>query len=145
MCVLPQRDEPDELQASEEVKGVRDRSGDAIEQAMIALAGVIRYAPLRRKGGGVLTVNEYFDGRVKSIGFQDEEGAATSGVMEPGEYEFSTSTKERMTVMTGLLTIRRPSDEEWVAYPPGESFDVPGNVSFRVKVDEPTAYLCRYG
>lgn len=92
----------------------------------------------------MLTVNEYFDGRVKSIGFQDSEGLITSGVMEPGEYEFSTSTAERMTVMTGMLTIRRPGDDDWVRFSPGQSFDVRGKVSFRVKVDEPSAYLCRY-
>ena len=93
----------------------------------------------------MLTVNEYFDGRVRSIGFEDREGPITSGVMEPGEYEFSTSTRERMTVMIGMLTVRRPGDEDWVRFSPGESFAVPSNVSFQVNVHEPTAYLCRYG
>jgi uncharacterized protein YaiE (UPF0345 family) len=34
----------------------------------------------------VLDVNEYFDGNVKSIGFQTETLRATVGVMAPGEY-----------------------------------------------------------
>ncbi len=35
----------------------------------------------------MLDVNEYFDGRVKSIGFQTETLRATVGVMAPGTYE----------------------------------------------------------
>ena len=93
----------------------------------------------------MLKVNEYFDGKVKSIGFEDSQGSITSGVMEAGEYVFSTSSKELMTVVTGDLTIKRPDDAEWTTFPAGESFPVPANVSFEVKVAEPTAYICRYG
>ena len=93
----------------------------------------------------MLTVNEYYGGRVKSIRLQDREGLLTSGSMESGEVEFSTSSRERMTVMTGSLTIRRPGDAAWATVRRGESFDVPAHVSFHVKADEPTAYLCRYG
>ena len=92
----------------------------------------------------MLKVNEYFDGRVKSIGFEDDEGPITSGVMEPGDYTFSTSSKELMTVVTGALTIKRPADTDWVAFAAGQSFDVPADVSFGVRVEQPTAYICRY-
>jgi len=37
-----------------------------------------------------LTVNTYFDGSVKSIGFQTADLPATVGVMVPGEYTFDT-------------------------------------------------------
>ncbi|MCK5248142.1 pyrimidine/purine nucleoside phosphorylase [Candidatus Bipolaricaulota bacterium] len=92
----------------------------------------------------MLKVNEYFDGKVKSIGFEDSEGPVTSGVMEAGNYTFSTSSKELMIVVTGSLTIKRPQDAEWETFPAGESFNVPANVSFDVKVEQPTAYICRY-
>ena len=36
----------------------------------------------------MLAVNEYFEGKVKSIGFQGEGKPASVGVMEPGDYEF---------------------------------------------------------
>jgi uncharacterized protein YaiE (UPF0345 family) len=62
----------------------------------------------------MLKVNEYFDGKVKSIGFEDGEGPVTSGVMESGDYTFSTSSKELMTVVTGALAIKRPGNSEWV-------------------------------
>lgn len=93
----------------------------------------------------MLKVNEYFDGKVKSIGFEDNEGPITSGVMEAGEYTFSTSSKELMVVVTGELVIKRPEDTDWVAFPAGKSFHVPSDVSFDVKVSQPTAYICRYG
>ena len=48
-------------------------------------------------------VNEYFEGKVKSIGFQTETLPATVGVMAPGEYEFGTSQRETMTVVSGVL------------------------------------------
>ncbi|MBE0635094.1 pyrimidine/purine nucleoside phosphorylase [Candidatus Bipolaricaulota bacterium] len=93
----------------------------------------------------MLKVNEYFDGKVKSIGFEDDRGPATAGVMEAGKYTFSTSSKELMIVVTGALTIKRPEDAEWITFPAGESFHVPADVSFEVKVESSTAYICRYG
>jgi len=92
----------------------------------------------------MLKVNEYFDGKVKSIGFEDEMGSITSGVMEAGEYTFSTSSEELMTVITGKLIIKRPEDTDRLAFSAGESFHVPAGVSFEVNVEEPTAYICRY-
>ena len=93
----------------------------------------------------MLKVNEYFDGKVKSIAFEDNEGPVTSGVMESGDYTFSTSSKERMIVVAGTLTVKRPADVDWVTFAAGESFDVPANASFGVRVEQPTAYVCRYG
>ena len=92
----------------------------------------------------MLKVNEYFDGKVKSIGFEDNEGPITSGVMEPGDYTFSTSSKELMVVVTGELVVKRPADADRVAFPAGQPFHVPSDVSFDVKVSQPTAYICRY-
>ena len=93
----------------------------------------------------MLKVNEYFDGKVKSIGFEDREGPVTSGVMESGEYTFSTSSKERMIVVTDALTVQRPGDADGVTFAAGQSFDVPANASFEVRVEQSTAYVCRYG
>jgi len=93
----------------------------------------------------MLNCNEYFDGKVKSIGFEDGSGPATIGVMEPGEYTFSTASKELMQVVSGALTVRLPGSEDWQTFAAGSSFDVPGDASFDLKVAEPTSYLCRYG
>lgn len=89
-------------------------------------------------------VNEYFDGSVKSIAFQSETLPATVGVMAPGEYEFGTSQKETMTVVSGALTVRLPDTDEWQTFGAGEEFVVESNVKFQVKVAVDTAYLCTY-
>ena len=92
----------------------------------------------------MLTVNEYFDGNVKSIGFQGSPLAASVGVMAPGEYEFGTSQKETMTVIDGELVVKLPRSDEFVAHPAGASFVVEANQSFHLQVATETAYLCTY-
>jgi len=89
-------------------------------------------------------VNEYFDGRVKSLGFQSQDGPATIGVMAPGEYEFGTSTVEVMTVISGALTVRLPGSDAWRDYKAGESFTVEAGKKFQLKVAAESAYLCLY-
>lgn len=92
----------------------------------------------------MLDVNEYFDGKVKSIGFQTETLPATVGVMAVGEYTFSTSQHEVMMVVSGALTVKLPGDNEWQTFSAGEKFEVPANESFDLKVAVETAYLCTY-
>ncbi|MBF0249138.1 MAG: pyrimidine/purine nucleoside phosphorylase [Alphaproteobacteria bacterium] len=89
-------------------------------------------------------VNEYFDGKVKSIAFQGEALPATVGVMAAGEYEFSTSQKETMTVVSGALTVKLPGEDGWTTYKSGDSFVVAANASFQLQVAGDTAYLCTY-
>lgn len=92
----------------------------------------------------MLNVNEYFDGKVKSIAFQTATLPATVGVMAPGEYTFSTSQKEVMTVVSGALTVLLPGSSDWHTYEAGAAFEVPANASFQLKVAIDTAYLCTY-
>lgn len=89
-------------------------------------------------------VNEYFEGKVKSIGFTTAEGAATVGVMAQGEYDFGTSTVEIMTVTSGALQVRLPGESAWRAVRAGESFTVAAGVTFGVRVADPASYLCQY-
>ena len=92
----------------------------------------------------MLTVNEYFDGKVKSIGFKTATLPATVGAMEIGEYEFGTSQKETMTVVSGELIVKLPGRDEWQKFSQGGHFVVEANQSFQVKVNEESAYLCTY-
>nr|WP_086938921.1 pyrimidine/purine nucleoside phosphorylase [Thaumasiovibrio occultus] len=92
----------------------------------------------------MIKVNEYFEGAVASLGF-DFKGEKTSvGVMQPGEFTFGTVAPERMTVIKGALTVKLPGSVEWVTYRDGDSFEVPGDSSFEVKIEVNTAYLCDY-
>jgi uncharacterized protein YaiE (UPF0345 family) len=89
-------------------------------------------------------VNEYFEGKVKSLAFQAAEGPATIGVMAPGEYELGTSTVEIMTVVSGALTVKLPGSDAWKECRAGASFTVEAGKKFQLKVAADAAYLCLY-
>ncbi|MCX6306426.1 MAG: pyrimidine/purine nucleoside phosphorylase [Bacteroidetes bacterium] len=88
--------------------------------------------------------NEYFDGKVKSIAFTTLEGPATMGVMAPGEYEFGTSTVEHMTVISGVMVVQLPGEQEWKEFNPFEMFIVPKDKKFRLRIAFDAAYFCLY-
>ena len=88
--------------------------------------------------------NEYFDGKVKSIGFRSTIGRATVGVMAPGEYEFGTDTVEHISIVNGEMGVRLPGDANFKTYKPGDRFVVEKDVKFQLKVPVETAYLCIY-
>ena len=92
----------------------------------------------------MLKTNSYFDGNVVSIAFQSESLPATVGVMAAGEYEFGTSQKETMTVVSGRLVVKLPEQDEWQTFEQGASFIVEANKSFQLQVPVATAYLCTY-
>ncbi|VEC04646.1 protein YaiE [Klebsiella pneumoniae] len=59
----------------------------------------------------MLQSNEYFDGKVKSIGFTSSStGRASVGVMAEGEYTFGTAQPEEMTVVSGALNVLLPGE-----------------------------------
>ena len=92
----------------------------------------------------MLKVNEYFEGKVKSIAFATAEGPATAGVMARGEYEFGTSTKEIMIVTAGKMAVKLPGSSDWKEYKPFERFEVEPNKRFNVRIDEESSYVCYY-
>ncbi len=91
-----------------------------------------------------MEVNHYFDDQVLSLSFQNSNGLSSVGVMEPGNYEFSTSQNERMVIISGALLVQREDDLEPLLYSDGEEFHVRNDQTFNVEVTEPTAYLCEY-
>jgi uncharacterized protein YaiE (UPF0345 family) len=90
-------------------------------------------------------VNEYFEGKVKSIAFDTETLPATIGVMAVGDYEFGTSQFETMKVVTGALTVQLPDSDQWQTFAENEVFTVEANQKFKVQVKTNTVYLCTYG
>lgn len=92
----------------------------------------------------MFTVNEYYSGQVKSIGFQTASQPATIGVMAPGEYTFSTDCLETMTVISGQLTVQLPGVQSWQTFVVGDSFEVAAQQKFTLRVAENSAYLCTY-
>ena len=96
------------------------------------------------KESAMLEVNEYFDGKVKSIAFQTATLPATVGVMAPGNYEFDTSKKEVVTVVSGLMTVKLPGEDTWQDFQPGDSFTVAAGQVFHLQIAVDSAYLCTY-
>lgn len=88
--------------------------------------------------------NQYFDGNVMSMAFENEEGKATVGIMAPGEYEFGTSTVELMTIVSGEMTVLLPGETEWVTYKPYQTFVVQKDQKFKLIVKADCAYKCVY-
>lgn len=88
--------------------------------------------------------NSYFEGKVMSIALQNADGPATIGAMKAGEYEFGTATVEHMTVVSGKMEVMLPGEAEWTAYTPFQTFIVPANIRFKVKMETETAYICHY-
>lgn len=89
-------------------------------------------------------VNEYFDGAVKSIAFNTETLPATVGVMAKGDYEFGTSQKEYLTIVSGSLQAQLPGSSNWQTFNQGDSFIVAANQQFKVSIPADVAYLCLY-
>ena len=89
-------------------------------------------------------VNEYFDGKVKSIAFNTKECPATLGVMAVGEYEFGTSTVEYITVVSGIMTVKLPGESTYKDYKPFDTFIVPKDSKFQLKIPADAAYVCLY-
>ncbi|MGY5352707.1 pyrimidine/purine nucleoside phosphorylase [Wenyingzhuangia sp. IMCC45533] len=92
----------------------------------------------------MISANEYFDGNVKSLGYETKKGKSTLGVMEVGEYEFGTSQHETMTVIEGEMIVKLPGSSEWETYKAGQAYQIDANEKFQVKVSTQTSYLCQY-
>lgn len=92
----------------------------------------------------MFNVNEYFDGKVKSLGFKNTDGPVTIGVMAKGEYEFGTSMVEHMTVTSGAMKVLLYGETDWKVYGQFETFRVEKDSKFKVVVEDQTSYLCAY-
>lgn len=92
----------------------------------------------------VREANIYFDGKVTSRIVNFPDGTyKTLGIMLPGEYEFGTEAKELMEILSGEMDVLLP-EQEWQSIKGGDSFEVPANAKFNLKVIKPVDYCCSY-
>lgn len=92
----------------------------------------------------VKEANIYHDGKVTSRTVENEDGSIQSlGIMLPGEYTFDTNEAEIMEMLSGELEIKLPG-EDWKSLNTPESFSVPANSSFDLKIKSVTDYCCSY-
>lgn len=92
----------------------------------------------------MFNVNEYFDGKVKSLAFTNDDGRFTAGVMAKGDYTFGTNCVEEMTLVAGAMSVKLPGESTLRAIAIGDTFTVPANVKFDVVIGDTAAYLCKY-
>ena len=89
--------------------------------------------------------NVYFNGGVTSRTVLFVDGSKkTLGIMQPGEYEFSTDKAELMEILSGDLDLLLPEQTAWLPVRGGESFTVPANSKFHMKVSELSDYCCSF-
>lgn len=93
----------------------------------------------------VKKANIYFGGQVISFTVLFADGSKkTLGVMQPGEYEFSTGAAENMEIMSGKLSWQMKGDSAWNEVVGGQSFDVPADSTFVMKVATVSDYCCSF-
>ncbi len=88
--------------------------------------------------------NSYFDGGVQSIASTRNGKKFSVGIIAQGTYHFGTDAAERMTVVSGLLTVKIDGSDDWIAFPAGTNFEVPAKSGFDVKATGDSAYQCEY-
>lgn len=93
----------------------------------------------------VKKANIYFEGKVTSRTVKFADGThKTLGIMLPGEYEFGTESAEEMEILAGELSVLLPGESEWKTVKGNESFHVPANSRFKLKVQQVVDYCCSY-
>jgi len=89
--------------------------------------------------------NVYFDGKVTSRTILFPDGTQkTLGIMSPGDYEFGTARKEIMEILAGDLDVLLPGSTQWITVKSGETFEVPAESKFSLRVKSLTDYCCSY-
>ena len=94
----------------------------------------------------IKAANIYFDGKVTSRIIKLNDGSTkTLGIMMPGEFEFSTEKHELMEILAGEMSVLLPGSDRWKTIQGGESFEVPAQSIFKLKVISVVDYCCSYG
>jgi purine/pyrimidine-nucleoside phosphorylase len=89
--------------------------------------------------------NVYFDGKVTSRTVVFADGSRkTLGIMFPGDYEFNVDDKEIMEIISGELDVLTAESKGWKTVTDGETFEVPAQSKFSLKVKTLTDYCCSY-
>jgi hypothetical protein len=93
--------------------------------------------------------NVYFDGKCVSHGITFADGSKKSvGVILPGTLTFNTGVPEIMECVAGAGEYRLAGSGAWIKSFAGESFSVPANTQFDIRVAEgfdAYHYICHFG
>jgi uncharacterized protein YaiE (UPF0345 family) len=93
----------------------------------------------------VKKANVYFEGKVASHTVLFPDGSRKSlGIMQPGQYEFSTGAAEIMEILSGRLSWQMKGAPDWKPVGAGDSFQVPANSAFLMEVPVVSEYCCSF-
>lgn len=93
----------------------------------------------------MLSHNSYFDDQVQSLGFERHGRKASVGVLAEGEYHFGTAAAERMSIVSGAVSVTLDGESEERHYSAGSSFEIGANSGFDIRTQGGVAaYLCEY-
>ncbi len=93
----------------------------------------------------VKKANVYFGGGVTSRTVLFADGTKkTLGIMTAGDYEFDTGVPEIMEMLGGEMDVLLPGETDWKTVREGDSFEVPANSVFKLKVPVLADYCCSY-
>ena len=88
--------------------------------------------------------NILYDGHVTSRTIEFPDGSKkTLGIMLPGEYEFTTIHENVIDVQSGELEVLLPA-QEWKKIVAPQTFKVPANSRFKLKVVSLIDYCCSF-
>lgn len=92
------------------------------------------------------TASVYFDGKCVSHGITFADGTKKSvGVVLPATLTFNTGAPEIMECVAGSCDYKLAGTDTWLTSKPGDTFSIPGNSSFDIRVTEPYHYICHFG
>ena len=91
----------------------------------------------------MINVNEYLEGKVKSLGFESDGVRYTVGVLLGGEYALDSETEEHFTVTVGEFEVC-VRGRAWKAVKAGDRFVIPPKSVFDLKVKKPASYVCMF-
>ena len=90
--------------------------------------------------------NVYFDGKCVSHSITLADGTKKSvGVILPATLTFNTGAPEIMECVAGACEYRLAGTDTWVKSGAGETFSIPGNSTFEIRVAEAYHYICHFG
>ena len=90
--------------------------------------------------------NVYFDGKCVSHSITYPDGTKKSvGVVLPATLTFNIGAPEIMECVAGGCEYQLAGSDTWLASGPGQTFSVPGNSSFQIRVASAYHYICHFG
>jgi uncharacterized protein YaiE (UPF0345 family) len=97
------------------------------------------------KGGirEMIRVNEYCEGKIKSLGFQLEGIDYTVGLMLPGNYTFNMEIEGHITGVWGEFEIKHEGGD-WGVVRPGDTIVITRNSTVNYRIKKPASYVCKF-